>query len=256
MKRLIILLLLSASVFLCSCKPILAEEMPLSIQQIVDKVDRLYRSKTSEQEVEMTIINPNWKRKLTMKMWTEEMDKTFIYITSPKKDAGISTLRIKNEMWNYFPKIDKVMKVPPSMMMGSWMGSDFTNDDLVKESSLVNDYNISLINPDDARPEYYYIELIPKAEAATVWGKIIITARKEDYIPIEEVFYDEKGKKMRVMEFEEIKNFGKRRLPALMEMTSLTKEGHRTVIRIIKASFDKEPKSNIFTLRNLQKRRR
>jgi hypothetical protein len=147
------------------------------------------------------------------------------------------------------------MKVPPSMMMGSWMGSDFTNDDLVKESSLLNDYNYKLMHPADEEADKYYIELIPKKETPTVWGKIEITIRKEDYIPLSQVYYDEKGRKMRVMTFSNVRQFGSREIPAMLEMVPLNKESHKTVIRYMHINFDEHLDENIFSLRNLQKRR-
>ena len=106
----------------------LAQDQPPNVQKIIDKVDQLFRSDSSSGVMEMTVVTPHWERTMKMKIWSEGMDKTFLVITSPKKDAGTATLRIDNEMWNFFPNIDKVMKVPPSMMMGSWMGSDFTNE--------------------------------------------------------------------------------------------------------------------------------
>lgn len=153
-KYLLVVLMIAAGVFV-SLHPSAAARRSPEVQEIIDRVDRLYRSDTSYGEIEMTIITPDWRRRLRMKIWTEGMDKTFLYITSPQKDAGIATLRIGSEMWNYFPKINKVMKVPPSMMMGSWMGSDFTNDDLVKESSLLRDYSARLINPEGADKDHY-----------------------------------------------------------------------------------------------------
>ena len=120
------------------------------VEAIVKKMDQLYRSETSHAEIEMQITTPHWERTLAMNVWTKGMDKTFIRIMAPKKERGVATLRIGNEMWNYLPKTNKVMKIPPSMMMGSWMGSDFTNDDLVKESSMLNDYTYKLIKPEDA----------------------------------------------------------------------------------------------------------
>jgi len=254
MCRLLILIITALGCF-AGIQPSIAEENTSEIQEIVDRVDKLYLSDTSYGELEMTIVTPNWKRQLRMKVWTEVIDKTFLYITFPKKDAGIATLRIRTEMWNYFPKINKVMKIPPSMMMGSWMGSDFTNDDLVKETSLLRDYNASLIKPAGADQNYYYIELIPKRETATVWGKIIITVRKDDYIPVRQVYFDEKGKKMRIMEYKDIKLFGNRKLPAVLEMTPLNKEGHKTIIRYLDVRFDIKLDRKIFTLRNLQKKR-
>jgi outer membrane lipoprotein-sorting protein len=232
-----------------------AENDPVDVQSIIDRVDKLYRSDSSYAEVEMKVLSEHWERTLTMDIWTEKLEKTFIYIKTPKKDQGIATLRIKTEMWNYFPKINKVMKVPPSMMMGSWMGSDFTNDDLVKESSLLTDYHSRLIHPDNEKPRYYYIELTPKEETPSVWGKIIFTVRKEDYLPATEAFYNEKGQQMRLMTFTDIKQFGNRKLPSVLEMVTLNKKGHKTVMRYKEVEFDGQYDKKIFTLRNLQKRR-
>jgi len=134
--------------------PLFAEShaADIDVKAIVKRMDELYRSDTSQTNMEMQIVTPHWERTLSLRVWTEGMDKTFIRIDAPKKEKGVTTLRIGNEMWNYLPKTNKVIKVPPSMMMGSWMGSDFTNDDLVKESSMLNDYSYDLIVPDDAKP--------------------------------------------------------------------------------------------------------
>jgi hypothetical protein len=225
------------------------------LKAILDAVDRLYRSTTSYAEVEMTVVTPHWERTLAMQAWTEGMDKTFILITSPKKDQGITTLRMKNDMWNYFPNISKVMKVPPSMMMGSWMGSDFTNDDLVKETTLLDDYQGKLVQPPEGKPEFHYIELTPKQETVTVWAKIEIVVYRDSLIPIKQVYYDEKGNAMRILELRDIKDFDGRKIPAIMEMTPTGKPGHKTLVKYVKAEFDKPLAADIFSLRNLQKSR-
>ena len=231
-----------------------AENSP-DVNTIVEKMDRLYRSDTSYGDVEMTIRTENWERTLRMDIWSEGLDRTLIHINSPKKDAGIATLRKKTEMWNYFPKINKVIKVPPSMMMSSWMGSDFTNDDLVKESSMLDDYHSGLITPDNANPDYYYIELIPKKDIPIVWARIELVVRKKDYIPVEESFFDEKGRRMRLMEFSEIKNFSGRDIPSVLVMKPLNKPEKETVIKYKELKFDIKLKADTFSLRNLQKRK-
>lgn len=231
-----------------------AEDAP-DVRTIIDRVDKLFRSSSSYSEVEMKVVSEHWERTMTMNIWTEGMDKTFIYITSPKKEEGMATLRVKSEMWNYFPKINKVMKVPPSMMMGSWMGSDFTNDDLVKESSLLKDYDAKFIYPKNEEPDYYYLELTPKIETTSVWGKIILSIRKEDYIPVTEAYYSEKGQQMRIMTFMDIKKFSGRKIPAILEMIPLNKKGQKTVIRYKAIRFDEKIDKDVFNLRNLQKRR-
>ena len=231
-----------------------AENSP-DVNTIVEKMDRLYRSDTSYGDVEMTIRTENWERTLRMDIWSEGLDRTLIHINSPKKDAGIATLRKKTEMWNYFPKINKVIKVPPSKMMSSWMGSDFTNDDLVKESSMLDDYHSGLITPDNANPDFYYIELIPKKDIPIVWARIELVVRKKDYIPVEESFFDEKGRRMRLMEFSEIKNFSGRDIPSVLVMKPLNKPEKETVIKYKELKFDIKLKADTFSLRNLQKRK-
>ncbi len=225
------------------------------IKKIVNQVDRLYRSMSSETEVEMIIVTPNWKRKLKMKMWTKGLARTFIYIISPEKDSGIATLRIDSSMWNYFPKIDKVIKVPPSMMMASWMGSDFTNDDLVKETSLLEDYHASFTSIENEDPDCFYIKLVPKKETTTVWGKILLVIRKKDIMPVKQIFFDEKDTKVRVMTFKNIKIFGDRKIPATLEIISEKNKGKKTILTYINARFDTEIDKSVFTRRNLQKKR-
>jgi outer membrane lipoprotein-sorting protein len=241
-------------VFTAPILPVHAENTP-EVNAIVEKMDRLYRSDTSYGDVEMMIETEHWKRTIRMDIWSEGLDRTLIHINSPNKDAGIATLREKTEMWNYFPKINKVIKVPPSMMMSSWMGSDFTNDDLVRESSMINDYHSSIISPDNANPDYYYIELIPKKDIPIVWERILLVVRKNDYIPVEESFFDEKGRRMRVMEFSEIRNFSGREIPSVLVMKPLNKPGKKTVIKYLELDFDIKLKADTFSLRNLQKKR-
>ena len=224
------------------------------VEDIIRRIDELYRSKTSQAEMEMHIVSPHYERTLKMQVWTKGMDRTFIRITSPKKERGVATLRIKNEMWNYLPKVNKTMKISPSMMMGSWMGSDFTNDDLVRESSLIDDYTYQVVTPEKASEDLLYVELIPKEDSAIVWGKIMTAVRSKDYIPMWQHFYDEKGKLMRVLNFKEVKKFGRKTVPSVMEMIPQNKKGHKTVVRWVSAKFDTRIEDQIFTRRNLQKR--
>jgi outer membrane lipoprotein-sorting protein len=223
------------------------------VGRLLDSMDRLYRSDASYGEVEMIVTTPNWTRRLEMEMWTQGLDRVFIRINSPKKDAGAATLRDHREMWNYFPKIDKVMKIPPSMMMGAWMGSDFTNDDIVKENTLRDDFDAAMLESDD--PAVHMLELIPKEETPSVWGRIVLTLRKDDLLPVEETYYDEKGRPARVMRFSETRTFGSRTVPSRMTIESLSKPGHITTVRYVSATFDEPVDESIFTLRNLRRRR-
>lgn len=231
-----------------------AETMTINtdVEQIIKDIDTLYRSTSSYSEIEMEIVTPHWQRTLAMNCWTQGMDKTFLRITAPKKERGVATLRIENQMWNYLPKTNKVIKVPPSMMMSSWMGSDFTNDDLVKEFSLFEDYTYELITVDSAQEDLLYVNCIPREDLPIVWGNIIIAARKKDHLPVWQKYYNEKGKLIRTLHYGDIKTFGKRTLPAAMEMIPHTKEGHKTAIRYLQLDFDCKIDDQIFSLRNLR----
>lgn len=217
---------------------------------LLKKVDELYRSDSSVSTMTMRITTPNWQRSLTMQGWSVGMDDTFIRILSPKKDRGVATLKKGREMWNYFPKINKTIKVPPSMMMGSWMGSDFTNDDLVREVSLVKEYEVEKKDENDN----FRLVLMPKKETVTVWGRIEILVEQKSLLPIEQVYFNEKGEKVRTMTFSDVKEFSGKKLPAVMSMVPHNKEGHKTEVIYEELSFDQPLGDNVFTLRNLQKR--
>ncbi len=221
------------------------------IDSLLHHIDELYRSKASYSELEMDITTPHWQRTLAMKGWTEGLKKTFIRITSPEKEKGVATLRVGSEMWNYLPKTNKVIKIPPSMMMSSWMGSDFTNDDLVKEFSLFEDYTYERIYPDGSSSDTIFVNCIPHPDLPVVWGNIVVAVREVDSIPLWQKYYDEQGKLMRVLEYSDVKTFDGRVLPATMTMIPQEKEGHKTVIRYLTIDFNPRFSEDIFSLRNL-----
>lgn len=233
--------------------PLLAAQRP-PVHEVLQNLDDLYRGKTSWGEMEMTIENPSWKRTLRLKVWSEGMDKTFVVIRSPKKDANIATLRIHRDMWNYFPRINKTLKVPPSMMMGSWMGSDFTNDDLVKESSLLRDYEARYTEGKEKGGDWT-IELVPKARTPIVWGKILLTISPEHLLPVREDFFDDRGEKVRVLNFGSVRMVGTRMLPTELELIPLTKNGQKTFLRYKDFHFDEPLDPSVFKLQNLRRER-
>lgn len=201
----------------------------------------------------MEIINPNWERTLRMNIWTETMKNTFIDVLYPNKEKGSGTLRKNSEMWNYFPKVGKVVKVPPSMMMSSWMGSDFNNDDLVKETTLTDNYTYKSIS--GLEQNYYYIELLPLKNTVTVWGKIVLTVQKNNQMPISEEYFDEKGTKIRTLNFSDYKQLGGRLIPTKLELVPTGKTNQKTIIRYLAAKFDTSLPADTFTLINLQRKR-
>lgn len=223
-------------------------------ESIVKKIDELFRASSSTALVEMQIITPHWERSLKMYAWSKGMDKTFFRILEPKKERGIATLRIGNEMWNFLPKTNKVMKIPPSMMMSSWMGSDFTNDDLVKEFTFIESYHFEMTTHENPEEGVLYVKCIPKEGLPIVWGHIIIAVQEKGYMPVWQKYYDEKGKLMKEMFFKDVKTFGQREIPSVLELIPTTKEGHKTVLYYIEANFNTNIDEEIFSLRNLRKR--
>lgn len=239
--------------------PLLAQtvvEQRPDIEKVVNAIDRLYRHDSSHTLMEMEIHTPHWSRTLKLEAWSEGMDKTFIRILQPQKERGMGTLRIDNEMWNYLPKTNKVMKIPPSMMMSSWMGSDFKNNDLVKEFTFTEDYTFEYMRPDEAKKGLLYLKCTPKPGEPIVWGHVLIAVNAQSLIPEWERYYDEHGELMRVMYFREVETFDGTQLPSIMELVPQTKEGHRTVLHYIEAEFDLQINERIFTLRHLRNFRR
>jgi len=157
-------------------------------------------------------------------------------------------------MWNYLPSVEKVIKIPPSMMLQPWMGSDFANDDLVKESSIVNDYTHKIISEQniDGHP-VCKIELTPKPNAAVIWGKIIYWVRKDDYIPLREEFYNEKMKLIKLLEYSDIGKVSDRIIPRVWRMKSIIKPNHYTIVRLVDVKYNIPIDESIFTLANLKK---
>jgi hypothetical protein len=220
-------------------------------KSLIDEMEALYRGESSKATLTMKVETPQYSRTMQMESSSVGQQDAFIRILSPKKDRGISTLKLDKEMWNFFPKINKVIKVPPSMMMGSWMGSDFTNDDLVKQTTLTQEYDLQLT---ETLTEYN-ITLLPREQTVTVWGRIDYIVNKEHLVPVNQNFYDDEGIMIRKMVFSELKDFGGRIMPSVMEMIPLNKEGHRTVIIYDNLEFDPaDVDESTFTLRHLKSR--
>jgi outer membrane lipoprotein-sorting protein len=221
--------------------------------QIVRKSDAALKGKTQQGQVTMTVITPDWKRSIELEIWWANPDKTFLRVAAPAKEAGMATLRIGMNMWNYLPQVERVIKIPPSLMMQPWMGSDFSNDDLVRESSLVNDYIHHLEGEVTASGDACYrIVSMPKPEAAVVWGKLVLSIRKSDYLPRREEYYDEGGKLVKVLTFDDIRRTDGRSYPMRWRMVSQSKPGHETLLAFEKLLFDRPIPSRIFSQQNLR----
>lgn len=232
-----------------------ARAQPNEGRDILDTVEKLLWGNTVQGDYEMTITTPRWQRTLGLKVWMDRPRRSFVRIVSPAKEAGIGSLRIGSEMWNYLPNVERIIKIPPSMMLQPWMGSDFTNDDLVKESSILDDYTHKVLGVvQEEGVEVVSIEAVPKPEAAVVWGRIVYWVRRADTMPLKQEFFSERGERVRVLSFSEVRKVGGRVLPTRWDMRPDAKPGNLTTVVLKDAVFNQPVDDEIFSQRNLQKR--
>ena len=228
--------------------------MAQDVKEIVRKADEKFRGLSSQGEMTMTIERPSWSRTVSMKNWTLGNDFSMIYITAPAKEKGQVFLKRYNEMWNWVPSIERMIKIPPSMMMQSWMGSDFTNDDLVKESSLVKDYTHNLLGDEVIEGfDCYKIELIPNEDAAVVWGKIYMWISKEELHWLRAEYFDEDGYLVNTETLSDIKMMDDRTMPTHLEMIPADKEGHKTILNFDNIEFNIDIDESFFSQQNMRR---
>jgi len=225
----------------------------LSAREIIKKADEKGRGLTSSGEMTLTIIRPDWTRTISMKSWSKGTEYSLIYITAPAKEKGQVFLKRQKDMWNWVPSIEKMIKIPPSMMMQSWMGSDYTNDDLVKESSIVVDYTQKLLGKETVRDkECFKIELIPLPDAPVTWGKVITWITVDGFNEWKAEYYDEDMELVNMMNAYNIKQMGDRVVPTRMEIEPANKKGNKTVLDIVKAVYNKPIPDSFFSQQNMK----
>jgi len=235
----------------CGLIPIDAQKSAREIVQIAD--DRGRGVVSSQGVMKMTIIRPTWQREITMKSWSKGTEYSLTLVTSPARDKGSAFLKREGEIWNWQPSIDRSIKLPPSMMMQSWMGSDFTNDDLVRESSIVKDYDHALIGEEEVQGRLcHVIELIPKPDAPVVWGKVITRIDQKDYLQLKTEFFDEDGYLVNTMLGKEVVELGGRLLPSRLEMIPAEEEGKKTVVEQLELVFDEPIKDSFFSIQSMK----
>ena len=226
----------------------------MTAKEIVIKSDLKQRGKTSKIIMRMEIIRPDWSRYLELKLWTMGRDYTLAVITDPAKDRGISFLKRRNELWNWIPTISRTIKISPSLMSQSWMGSDFTNEDLMKESAFVHDYNHTILGEEVVLgKQTYKIQLLPKDDAAIVWGKVIMWISKDEFNKRKIMYYDEYGELVNTMTTFDVREMGGRMIPTRLEMIPEEDEGNKTVMYFRDAVFEIPITPNDFSTRNMKK---
>jgi len=231
-----------------------ADDAPPRARQILDHVDDLFRGDSAHGQAEMTIKTAHWTRTLEMEFWSKGEERSLIRILAPEKEKGTATLKVDTDLWNYLPKVKRVVKLPSSMLSASWMGSHLTNDDLVKESRMADDYSYE-ISFEGARDGVEVVEITctPKPEAPVVWGKVVVRVRKDDSMPLQIAFSDEDMDLARTMEYSDVATLGGRTLPTTMTVVPADEPGELTRIHYREMTYDVALPDDLFSLRTLQR---
>ena len=233
---------------------ILAPTGAQSIEEIVKRSEDIVRGETSTGTFRMTVTTPDFERTMEMKSWWKGTEKALIIITAPRREAGNKTLKVDKELWMYLRNTETTIKVPASMMLQSWNGSDFTNDDLVRESSMIDDYDVTLLGEETVdNVKNWKVQLVPKASSAVVWARIVHWIRQVDYIPSQTEYFDERGNLVRTMTYGGITTMGGRKIPTTWSMINDAKPGNRTVFEYLDVQFDVPISDRTFSLRELER---
>ena len=235
--------------------PIWATAQNMSAKEIVKEAeDQWQGEKSSISRMTMKIIRPTWERTIKMKSWIKGRDYALTLITAPASEEGQTFLKRDNEMWHWMPSIGRLIKLPPSMMSQGWMGSDYTNDDILKESSMVVDYNHSLLGEEKVNGTLCYkINMKPKEDAAVVWGKVIKWISKEHFNQLKAEYYDEDGELIRTELLSEVKEMDDRMVPTYIEVIPEDEKEKKTVLELNKIQFNRDIPDNFFSQQNMKR---
>lgn len=228
-------------------KPGKPELSNLNAKEVITMGEERLRGTSSQSKMKMVIERPSYSRELTLRSWAQGVDKALVEILEPAKESGVASLRVENQMWNYLPKTDQVVRVPTSLMLQSWMGSDFTNDDLMKASSLSRDYRHQIIAFQTVNNEkVVLIECLPLPNAPVVWGKIHHWARLTDYLPVHQKFFDESGRLVRTIDFSHFRKMDDRIIPTQLKVTKTDGPKESTTVSYQKVLFNHEIPDRVF----------
>ena len=226
----------------------------LTALDIITKADEKTRGKTNKSSMDMEIIRPTWKRTVSMKGWGRGMEYSMTYITAPAKEKGQVFLKRKTEMWNWMPAIGRMIKIPSSMMSQGWMGSDYTNDDILKESSIVIDFNHRIIGEESVEGfNCFKIEMIPKEDAAVIWGKVYKWVSKKEFMQIKSEYYDEDDILIKSDFGYDFKEMDGRLIPTRIEIVPADEEGKKTVVYIKSIEFDVDLPESFFSQQKMKR---
>ena len=223
------------------------------LDSILARLDDLYRSRASIARAEIVVTSARSTRQLRVKTWSLGEDRALIVIEAPAREAGIATLKVGDNLWNYLPRIARTIRVPTSMMLGSWMGTDLTNDDLVRESSYRRDFASRIEGPSEAPPGLLIVSEV-KPGVVGRWARIEIVVSSED-LPVQMRYFDRRGELARTLTFDDVREVGGRRVPTRMTLIPVEPPGQRTEMRYLDVQFDADVPESTFNLTELERRR-
>jgi len=241
--------------FFCFASPAFAADVPTA-DELIRLAMNHWRGVSSYSDMTMTVHRVDWERTFSMQAWTQGEKNSLVRVTEPKRDAGNGTLILDKNMWSYSPKVNRIIKIPSSMMSQSWMGSDFSNKDISKSTDIIDQYDHTLVGTEEKDGHNFYtIQSIPHEEAAVVWGKEVVTVR-DDYVMIRQEFWDQDGVLVKEMNAFEIEEMGGRTVAKRMRMNKTETPDEWTEMSVNAIDFDVDLPDSIFTLSNLRNPRK
>lgn len=234
--------------------PALAQPPRPDLEAVTARLDDLYRSSGTVSRIEVSIVTPRQTRAMRMRSWSRGQDRALIVIESPARDEGTATLRVDRNLWNYMPRISRTIRVPPSMMLSSWMGSDLTNDDLTQSSSYRTDFTGAIVGRSES-PVGWLIRYEAREGMVGLWRRIEFVVNDDGSLPVEARYFDRRMRLARTMRFEDVREMDGRRIPTRMVLIPHDREGHRTEMRYLSIDFDAAVPESTFSLTQLEQRR-
>ena len=224
-----------------------------TVEDLLARADDLFRGESSQGRMTMRVKTARWEREVSMSTWSKGSEKTLIRIDAPAKEKGTATLKVDKDIWNYLPKVDRTIKIPASMMAGAWMGSHFSNDDLVREYRFGEDFDCDFVEVEDRGNEHWTIRCVPKPDAPIVWGKVVVRIRKSDQLTDEITYWDDRDRLMRTATYGDIKNLGGQLVPTRIRIAPEDKPDEYTEIVYDELSFGIEIDDRVFSLQSLRR---
>jgi outer membrane lipoprotein-sorting protein len=254
LARVLALAVALAGVPLVGAQEAPSEAAPPDLDAISERLDDLYSSTASISRVELTVTTPRRTRNMRLRIWTRGEERALIVVESPSRERGTATLRRDRNLWNYLPRISRTVRVPPSMMLGSWMGSDLTNDDLTRSSSFREDFEGRVVGRDESG-RGWLVRYDAREGVVGLWRRVEYVVNDDATIPVEARYFDRRMRLSRIMRFEDVQEMDGRRIPTRMVIEPQDREGHRTELRYVEMDFDANVPSSTFSLTQLERRR-